>query len=163
MMETIDQSLCFNVKKDGTTLNVTLGMKLMATNAAALENELTQYCNQGIEKVVFNATGLCYLSSSGIRDILYAKQRLGGNPKIVFVNCPKEIHDVLQLVGYTTFIKFEESDEVRRQFRRDYIQNAEETEVKARSEYRKQTLDSFGSNNDVVCYSLKLGKNDENQ
>ena len=38
------------------------------------------YKGKGIEKVVFDATKLAYIASSGIRTIIFAKQKLGGKP-----------------------------------------------------------------------------------
>jgi len=67
----------FEVKKDGSTLNVLLDDELSVANSPALTEELSKYRNQGIEKVVFDVTGLIYISSSGIRCIFYAFQELG--------------------------------------------------------------------------------------
>lgn len=97
----------FEVKKEGSVLTVTLGNELSAANASALMEELIPYKDQGIEKVVFDATNLTHLSSSGVRIIIYCKQKLGVSPEIVFVNCKKEILDVLDIVGLRSFITFE--------------------------------------------------------
>jgi anti-anti-sigma factor len=69
--------------------------------------ELIPYKDQGLEKVVFDATNLTHLSSSGVRIIIYCKQKLSVSPEIVFVNCKKEIFDVLDIVGLCSFITFE--------------------------------------------------------
>jgi anti-anti-sigma factor len=98
----------FEVNKKGSVLTVTLGNELTAVNAPTLMEELTPYKNQGIEKVVFDATNLTHLSSSGVRIIIYCKQKLGASPEIVFVNCDKMILDVLDIVGLRPFITFEE-------------------------------------------------------
>ena len=98
----------FEVKKEGSVLTVTLGNKLVAINAPALTDELAAYKDQDIEKVVFDATNLIILSSSGIRTIMYCKQKLGASPEIVFVNCKKMVLDVLDLVGLRPFITFKE-------------------------------------------------------
>ena len=76
----------FEVTKDGTTLNIVLGSELSAVNASALTGELSKYYNQGIEKVVFDATSLISLTSAGIRCVFYAYQDLGSQVKIVFIN-----------------------------------------------------------------------------
>ena len=96
----------FEVNKNGSVLTVTLGDELTAVNAPELMEELVPYKGQGVEKVVFDATNLTMLSSSGIRVIIYCKQKLGGSPEIVFVNCDKMILDVLDLVGLRPFINF---------------------------------------------------------
>ncbi len=97
----------FEVRKEGSVLTITLGNELAAVNAPSLMEELTPYKDQGIEKVVFDTTNLIHLSSSGVRIIIYCKQKLSVSPEIVFVNCKKEILDVLDIVGLRPFITFE--------------------------------------------------------
>ncbi|MBQ5551579.1 MAG: STAS domain-containing protein, partial [Bacteroidales bacterium] len=75
-------------------------------NAPALMDELNKYKNQGVEKVVFDATALKYIASSGIRTIIFAKQKLGGNPEIEFINCAKEIYSVFEMTGIQEYINF---------------------------------------------------------
>ena len=96
----------FNVTKDGNVLNIVLGEELNTSNAPALMDELNKYKNQGLEKVVFDATKLKYIASSGIRTIIFAKQKLGGNPEIDFVNCAKDIYSVFEMTGIQEYINF---------------------------------------------------------
>ena len=132
----------FSVTLNGTALIVELGRSLNTNNAPALTEELSKYKGQVIEKVVFDASELMALSSSGLRSVIYAKQRLGNKPEIVFVNCAKEIYNTLKIIGLTSSIKF--------------------VKVEGKKITRRQEeLDSFAANNDVVCYSMKLGQSDE--
>lgn len=96
----------FEVKKDGNVLDIVLGQELTTANAPALMDELNKYKNQGVEKVVFDATALKYIASSGIRTIIFAKQKLGGNPEIEFINCAKEIYSVFEMTGIQEYINF---------------------------------------------------------
>ena len=96
----------FEVKREGAVLTVVLGEELERTNSPALTDELTLYKDQGVEKLVFDATNLTYLSSSGVRVILYCKKYLSDNLEIVFVNCNKDILSVLDLVGLLPYITF---------------------------------------------------------
>ena len=98
----------FEVKKEGNVLNVVLGNDLATANAPALTEELIKYKDQGIEKVVFDATKLAFLASSGVRVIILCKQKLGGSPEIVFLNCGKEIYEIFDITGIRSFITFEE-------------------------------------------------------
>ena len=132
----------FSVTLNGTALIVELGRSLNTNNAPALTEELSKFKGQVIEKVVFDASELMALSSSGLRSVIYAKQRLGNKPEIVFVNCAKEIYNTLKIIGLTSSIKF--------------------VKVEGKKITRRQEeLDSFAANNDVVCYSMKLGQSDE--
>ena len=132
----------FTVKKNGTALVVELGMSLNTVNAPALQDELANYIGQAIEKVVFDASELMTLSSSGLRTVYFAKQRLGNKPEIVFVNCAKEIYNTLKMIGLASSIKF--------------------LQVESKKVVRKQEeLDEFSANNDVVCYSMKMGQDED--
>ena len=96
----------FEVRKEGAVLTVVLGENLSVVNAPALTDEINLYKGQDIEKLVFDATKLTYISSSGIRVILYCKKFLSKNLEIVFVNCNKEVLDVFDLVGIIPYITF---------------------------------------------------------
>ena len=132
----------FKVNKKGTALVIELGRSLNTANAPTLQDELATYVGQDIEKVVFDASELLTLSSSGLRVVYFSKQRLGNKPEIVFVNCAKEIYNTLKMIGLASSIKF--------------------LKVESKRVVRKQEeLDEFSANNDVVCYSMKLGQEDE--
>ena len=150
----------FKVTKKGTALVVELGRSLNTANAPELQDELATYVGQDIEKVVFDASELLTLSSSGLRVVYFSKQRLGNKPEIVFVNCAKDIYNVLDLVGMTTFIKFKEDQQKREQYRQRALSDLSLGEVLERSTNRKKDLEQFAANNDVVCYSMKMGEED---
>ena len=96
----------FDVKLEGAILTIVLGNELATANAPALMDELNKYREKAVEKVVFDATNLTYIASSGIRTIIFAKQKLGSNPAIEFVNCAKDIRDVFEMTGIQDYITF---------------------------------------------------------
>ena len=129
----------FKVSQNGTTLLITLSRNLNTTNAPALQEELAKFVGEDIEKVVFDASELLALSSSGLRVVYFAKQRLGNKPEIVFVNCAKEIYNTLKMIGLASAIKF--------------------LKVENKKVVRSQeSLEEFAATNDVVCYSMKMGQ-----
>lgn len=129
----------FTVSKNGTALIITLGRSLDASNAPALQDEMTKFMGETIEKVVFDASELLSVSSSGLRAIYFAKLKLGHQPEIVFVNCAKEIYDTLKMIGLASAIKF--------------------LKVENKKVVRStEALEEFAANNDVVCYSMKMGQ-----
>ena len=132
----------FKVSLNGTALLIELGRSLNTANAPILQEQLTKYVGQNIEKIVFDASELLMLSSSGLRVVYFSKQRLGNKPEIVFVNCAKEIYNTLKMIGLASAIKFVkvESKKVTR---------------------RKEDLEEYVANNEVVCNSMKLGDYDE--
>ena len=72
------------------------------------------------------------------------------------MNCAEEIRDVLDKVGMTSFIKFEEDLEKKSRFRINHLCDLEDGKIEQMAEQRKKNLDSFSANNDVVCYSMKM-------
>ena len=129
----------FKVTLNGKALVIELGRSLNTANAPILQEELSTYVGQAIEKVVFDASELLTLSSSGLRTVYYSKQRWGNKPEIIFVNCPKEIYNTLKMIGLASSIKFMKIDSKR------VVRQQED-------------LDEFVANNDVVCYSMKMGQ-----
>ena len=139
----------FNIRLEGTTLYVNLGRELTADNAPLLQQELKGYQGRYITKIVYDATGLVYISSSGVRVITYAFQKIGRLPTIEFVNCAQEIHDTLDMVGITSIIHFV-ADEARKGGSKEKL-----------SALNQQQLDNFAANNDVVVYNMKLGHEED--
>ena len=132
----------FKVTLNGTALVIELGRSLNTANAPILQEELAKYVGQPIEKVVYDASELLTLSSSGLRTVYFAKQRLGNKPEIVFVNCAKEIYNTLKMIGLASSIKF--------------------LKVESKKVVRKrEDLEEFAANNDVVCLSMKMGQIEE--
>ena len=132
----------FKVSLNGTALIIETGKSLNTTNSPELIEELSKYVGQTIQKVVFDASELVTISSSGLRAIYFAKLRLVNSPEIVFVNCAKEIYNVLKMIGLTSSIKFMEIESKKTVRSRDNIEE-------------------FAANNDVVCYSMKLGQDED--
>lgn len=97
----------FNVSLEGTSLIIKLGETLGISNAPVLMEELNAYKGKGIETVVFDATDMNYISSSGIRTVLFAKQKLEKNPVIIFVNCNDDIRNVFVMTGLQNYIEFQ--------------------------------------------------------
>jgi len=148
------------LRKEGTVLYVLLGSELSVANADRLMEELSKYSGQGITRVVFDATGLIFLSSSGLRTVFFAYKDLGGQPEIVFVNCVQQIYDVLCHVGLGSFIRFEEDAEMKKQYRKNNLSNLSKEEVDRLASEREKALQRFAASNDVVCYSMKMGQDE---
>ena len=145
----------FNINLDGTTLTVILGVELTKENAPAMLQLLGSYRGQDIRKVVFDATEVVFISSAGIRCIIYARRELGQKPEIVFENCAKEIYEVFEMTGLTRFISFVKDN--RTKDREDKAEAGDKLSQKL-ANIRQKELDNFATNSDVVCYQMKLGE-----
>ena len=148
----------FKISLEGTTLKVILGSELAVGNAPAMEQSLRSYLGQDIRKIVFDATDLVFISSAGIRCIIFARQELGQKPEIVFVNCAKEIYEVFEITGLFRFVSFLEDDRIKD--RKEKAAAGDKLQQRL-SNIRQEELDHFAANNDVVCYQMKLGSEEE--
>lgn len=146
------------LKIEDTTLYVPLDFELTTNNAPDLKDQLSQYRGQDIRKIVFDATDLVFISSSGIRVIIFASRELGNRPEIVFLNTAKEICEAFELTGIRNFIQFEEDG--RQKARPDNAADDDEWQRKL-EETKQQQLDYFAANNDVVAYQMKLGQEED--
>ena len=97
----------FVFRKEGATLYVYLGFELSVSNSTALREMFEAYRGQDFNRIVFDATDLVFLSSSGVRVIIFCKKYLSTSSNIVFLNCNDKILDVLDIVGIRPFITFE--------------------------------------------------------
>ena len=138
------------IQKSDTTLIVSLTAELSAKNAPNLQQKLNVYQRQDIRKIVFDATDLLYLSSAGVRVIMFVRKKFAGNPEVEILNCAKEIYETLYLVGLTDVINFVEDDRKR-------AKEPENEFQQKLAEMRRKDLEDFAAHNDVVVYQMKLG------
>ena len=95
----------FDVSVFCKTLNIILGKELATDNAPALTEELEKYRYEKIDKIVFDATNLEYISSCGVRVIVLCIQQFE-HPEIEFVNTGRRIVEVFEMSGLNRVIKF---------------------------------------------------------
>jgi anti-anti-sigma factor len=98
-------------RKDGT-LAITLSGSLDAKSAPALSDELKKALSAEIKRIVFLAADLVYMSSAGLRVILFAKQKLGDEADIVMVGLRKDVLDVIKMSGLDSIMEFRDTYEV---------------------------------------------------
>jgi anti-anti-sigma factor len=149
----------FVIKAVDTTLYVTLGYELSIANSSALQDQLRQYQGKNIQKVVFDATDLVYISSSGIRAVMFAMQHVCKKRDIEFVNCASEIIESFEITGINNFFKFVSDERMNAQA--DNAGAGKDEWEKQLSDIRQEQLDDFAAHNDVVVYQMKLGEIEE--
>jgi len=149
----------FIIKLEGTALKIYLGFELSMANSTTLRDMLSDYRGQDINRIVFDATDLVFLSSSGIRTILFASQEIGQEPEIVFLNCAKEIYETLKMTGLADFFSFMDVESKADETGKDEAEDKDwEKEYK---EARQKQLDNYAAHNDVVIYQMKLGQDED--
>ena len=149
----------FVIKKEGSILQVYLGFELSMANSTTLREMLSEYRGQDINRIVYDATDLVFLSSSGIRTILYAMQEIGDEPEIVFVNCANEISETFKIAGLANFFSF--IDDERKAGHMDGNGTDGSEWDQEYNMIRQEQLDKFAAHNDVVACQMKLGQNED--
>ncbi len=94
----------FNIKIENGTAKITLSGRLDTSNAGALSDELKTLIGQDIQKVVFFVNDLEYISSAGLRVIIFAKQKIGTDTRVYLVGANSTILDVVKMTGMDNFL-----------------------------------------------------------
>ena len=91
----------------GNETRVTLTGKLDFARAPELMDTLATLKGNDISTIIFECKGLTYISSSGIRVIIFAQQKIAPNMRIIMENVCEEVMEVLDMCGIADFIEFE--------------------------------------------------------
>lgn len=105
----------FTIDLANGVAKITLTGRLDTTKAPALSDELKKMVGQPVNRIVFYAAGLEYIASSGLRAIVFAKQKIGKDTKVYLIGAQDEIKDVIKMTGFDNFLiiqdKYEDSAE----------------------------------------------------
>jgi len=92
--------------QEGSETQVTLCGKLDFARAPELLDALAGLKGKGISCIVFKCKDLSYISSSGIRAIIYAQQKISQNMTIKMEDVSEDVMEVLDMCGIADFIEF---------------------------------------------------------
>jgi anti-anti-sigma factor len=99
----------FSLERDGSTAKVTLTKRIDGTTAPALAEALTVLIGTEVNRIVFLARDLTYISSMGLRAIIFIKQKLGKDSKVYLIGAPPAVIDVFTLTGFDRFVLIQDS------------------------------------------------------
>lgn len=99
----------FTYKFENGIVEVTLEGKLDAIAAPKLADYLKGLVGQNVSKVVFHAANLTFISSAGLRVIVFAKQKLGAAVDVYLIKPPQEVVDVINMTGFEGFLTIQDS------------------------------------------------------
>lgn len=94
----------FSVTCNEGIANIELCGRLDATNAPAFQEELKKLMGQNVSRLVFYAKDLEYMSSAGLRTIIFAKQKIGVAAQIYFIGAQEAVQNVIKMSGLDTFM-----------------------------------------------------------
>lgn len=95
-----------NKIKDGKTLAIELEGRLDTVSAPQLEAELKTDLN-GTEILIFDFSGLEYLSSAGLRVLLSAQKVMNRQGEMKIKNVNSVIMDIFEITGFTEILTIE--------------------------------------------------------
>jgi anti-anti-sigma factor len=93
----------------GTTATFTLAGRLDAVNAPELAEELKKLIGKSIQKVVFMTADLTYISSAGLRAIVFAKQKMGVDTTVYVIKPQPDVLAIIKMAGFDSFLVIQDS------------------------------------------------------
>ena len=89
-------------KLDGTTLTVTVTGHIDTVTAPQLEAELSL---DAAEELVFDISGVAYVSSAGLRVVLSAYKTMAKKRGMTIVGAQPAVLDVFKITGFASIFK----------------------------------------------------------
>lgn len=101
------------IQNQNGTLNVELDPTLDAFNENEVKKQITSVLDSDcdIKRIILDAAHLEYISSAGLRVILFLK--VNYKQPVSFINVAKEVYDVLDITGFTKIIGIPRNDELQ--------------------------------------------------
>lgn len=99
------------ITQSGEITKIKLSGKLDAVNAPVLMEELKSLIGQQVKKIVLYAEELEYISSAGLRTIIFAKQKIGAEAEVYMIGAQETVTDVIKMSGLDNFLYIQDSFE----------------------------------------------------
>ncbi len=87
--------------------DIALVGRLDTTTAPDLEKELKELFEQGVSQLTLDFEQLDYISSAGLRVLLFAQKSLSENGKMTIRNVKPEIMEVFDITGFIDILTIE--------------------------------------------------------
>ena len=96
------------VCKEGVAKIELLG-RLDAVNAPSFQEELKKLAGADINRMVFYAKDLEYISSAGLRAIIFAKQKIGVHSQVYLIGAQEVVLNTIKMSGLDNFMFIQET------------------------------------------------------
>ncbi len=93
-------SFSATLSRNGTTALIKLDGVLDALTAPAFRDEVERAAEHEVDHLVLDMTNVSYLSSAGLRTVVYARQKMPDGIRIVLVGANEAIQRTIRLVGF---------------------------------------------------------------
>ena len=96
------------IRSIGETTVIVLKKRLDQSNAGALMEELRTLSGKGVKRMEFHCDELEYISSAGIRAMVFSKQKIdrGVDIEVSLHNTSKAVREVFALSGLDDYYEF---------------------------------------------------------
>lgn len=99
----------FPIELKDSIAKITLSGRLDTTNAPEFAEKLKELVGQDIKEVVYYMEDLDYISSAGLRVIVFSKQKLGSDTTVYVIKPKQDVLDVIKLAGFDSFLIIQDS------------------------------------------------------
>lgn len=94
-------------KQNGTELTIALSGRLDTNTAPLLERELADLTLGKIQSLIFDFAALEYISSAGLRILLFAQKTMTKLGSMKVINANSQIMEVFDITGFSDFLTIE--------------------------------------------------------
>jgi anti-anti-sigma factor len=91
---------------NGRSAVITLAGELDALSAPALREEVERASSEQLERLILDMSGVSYLSSAGLRTLVFARQKMADDVRIVLVGANDVVERTIRLVGFQYSVEF---------------------------------------------------------
>ena len=99
----------FSINCQEGVAKVELCGRLDATNAPLLQEEFKKLIGQKIAHLVFLAKDLEYISSAGLRVMIFAKQKIGVDAHAYLIGAQEAVLSVIKMSGLDNFLTIQDT------------------------------------------------------
>lgn len=93
-------------QQNGTSLTLALEGRLDTTTAPQLEAELRQALD-GITQLTMDLGGLAYISSAGLRVLLFAQKQMNKQGEMKVTNANEAVMEIFEVTGFSDILCIE--------------------------------------------------------
>jgi anti-anti-sigma factor len=84
---------------DSGIAKITMSGQLDASMASVFQREVEQAAAQKVKRLVLLMSELEYISSAGLRALVFTKQKMGSGVDIYVVSAQQQVMDTIQMTG----------------------------------------------------------------
>lgn len=101
----------FTVAVDKNVAKVKMEGRLDTNNAAEFSEKLKPLLKKDIDELVLFMEDLNYISSAGLRVIVFMKQKLGRDTDVYVIAPQRDVLEVIEMAGFDSFLEIQDSYE----------------------------------------------------